>query len=203
MRPVDHQATQPPLLSALPKTESHIRTPTKQQPTRTRTTAQLLDDPQNISLNIADLHEHLTHFLMVRALLLEHTGNTDALRQQRLQGHDNEIPRPRRHLHIHRGQRPNKGIEVRLGLLLNQATAPRCAPAQERLEPLRIPYCRKNNEILIRRLRDQDLNLCLRDRQIRRIHIPLPAVPIRGGDPLSQSTRELAAQVSTAPGQVR
>ena len=140
---------------------------------------------------------------MVRALLLEHTGNTDALRQQRLQGHDHEIPRPRRHLHIHSGQRPNQSIEVRLGLLLNPGTTPRCAPAQEHREPLRIPYCRKNNEILIRRLRDQDLNLCLRDRQIRRIHIPLPAVPIRGGDPLSQSTRELAAQVSTAPWQVR
>ena len=139
------------------------------------------------------------HFLMFRVLLLECSDNTAALRQQGFQRHDNEIPRPRRHLHIHSGHRTNQSIEIRLRLLLNPTTAPRRAPAQERLEPLRLPHRRKNNEILIRHLRDQDLNLCLRDRQIRRIHTPLPAVPVRGSNPLSQPPRELAAQVSTAP----
>ena len=140
---------------------------------------------------------------MLRVLLLECSDNTAALRQQGFQRHDNEIPRPRRHLHIHSGHRTNQSIEIRLRLLLNPTTAPRRAPAQERLEPLRLPHRRKNNEILIRHLRDQDLNLCLRDRQIRRIHTPLPAVPVRGSDPLSQPPRELAAQITATPGHLR
>ena len=203
MCPADHETPQPLLLPALDETRSHIRTSPVHHPTRPRTTAQLLERPRNVRLNFEDTQEHQVHFLMLRVLLLECSDNTAALRQQGLQRHDNEIPRPRRHLHIHSGHRTNQSIEIRLRLLLNPTTAPRRAPAQERLEPLRVPHRRKNNEILIRRLRDQDLNLCLRDRQIRRIHTPLPAVPVRGSDPLSQPPRELAAQITATPGHLR